>query len=148
MKPCLCTGSSTQGSVTVAVSKDMRTRNVMIGWFQFQHGNSTADLWTIDNVNITLSLDRGASGGSDSGSSSSGTPAWIFGIIAAVVIIVIVALIIGAVVFLKKRSKQEQYEFATDLKKSIDHSVFENPVFGEMEDSTSTLQESSKECND
>ena len=118
---------------------------MMIGWFQYQHGDGTADLWTIDNVNITLSLDRGASGGSDSGSSSSsGTPVWIFGIIAAVVIIVIVALIIGAVVFLRKRSSKEQYEFAT----AIDHSVFENPVFGEIEDSTTTLQESSKEYND
>ena len=127
----------------------MRKRNVMIGWFQFQHGDGTTDSWTVDSVNITLSSDSGASGGSGSGSSSSGTPVWIFGIIAAIVIIVIVSLIIGAVVFLKRRSRQEKYAFATDrVNASVDHSVFENPVFGEIEDSTTTLQESSKEYND
>ena len=123
----------------------MRERNVMIGWFQFQHGDGTTDSWTIDNVNITLSLDRGASGGSGSGSSSSGTPVWIFGIIAAIVIIVIVALIIGAVVFLKRRSRQEKYEFRKNRR--TDHSVFQNPLYGEMEGSTRPLRESSKECN-
>ena len=101
-------GSSTQGPVTVAVSKDMRVLNVMIGWFQFQHGDGITDSWTIDSVNITLSTDRGASGGSGSGSGSSGTPAWIFGIIAGVVIVIIVALIIGAIVFLRRKSKQKK----------------------------------------
>ena len=126
----------------------MRERNVMIGWFQFQHGDGNVDSWTIDSVNITLSLDRGASGGSGSSSGSSGTPAWIFGIIAAVVIIVIVTLIIGAVVFLRRRSRQDKYGFDSNHEKQNDHSIFQNPVYGAMEGSTSASQESSKEYND
>ena len=129
--------------MTVAVSKDMRVLNAMIGWFQFQHGDGIADSWTIDSVNITLSTDRGASGGSGSGSGSSGTPAWIFGIIAGVVIVIIVALVIGAIVFLRKRSKQEKYQL--ENRKSHGHDVIQNPLFGEMSGSTAVLEESSKE---
>ena len=132
-------GSSTQGPVTVAVSKDMRVLNVMIGWFQFQHGDGITDSWTIDSVNITLSTDRGASGGSGSGSGSSGTPAWIFGIIAGIVIVIIVALIIGAIVFLRRKSKQQKCQL--ENRKSYDNIVIQNPLY----DTTTVQEESSKE---
>ena len=112
MKGCISTlfnivtaGQVTQGSVSAAIDKGLRTRNFMIGWFQFQHGDGTADSWTIDSVNITLSLDRGSSGGSGSGSGSSGAPAWIFGFIAGILVVAIIILIIGVVVLLKKKSK-------------------------------------------
>ena len=123
----------------------MRMKNMMVGWFQFQHEDATSDSWTLDDVNITLSLD--SSGGSatgnnngDDGSSSSGSPAWIYGVIAGVVIVVIVALIIVAVVIMKMRSRKEKYEFNTPTKPTI-QTEFQNPLYGPMEGTISASNE-------
>jgi len=128
-------GQVTQGTVNVAVDKDFRTENAMIGWFQFQHGDGTADSWTIDSVNITLSLDSGASGGSGSGSGSSGTPAWIFGVIAVVGILTIIILIIGIAVLIKRKSKQKKYLFENDPRVPVVDNVYQNPLFSAMDES-------------
>ena len=123
------TGQTTQGSITVAVAKSMRMKNAMLGWFQLQHKDRTADSWTIDDVNVTLSLDT-SSGGSatdeNSGSSDGSSPTWIYGVIAGAVIIVIAALIIVAIVFIKMRSRKiKEYEF--------DPPEFQNPLYGGAE---------------
>ena len=128
------TGETTQGSITVSVVKNMRMKNTMLGWFQFQHGDGTADSWTMDDVNVTLSLDSSSDGSAtgESGGSSSGSSTWIYGVIAGVVIVVIVALIIGAIVIVKMRSRKERYEFNAPTK-SVMHTEFENPLYGPME---------------
>lgn len=136
---------TTQGSINVAISKSMRMKNTMLGWFQFQHGDGTADSWTIDDVNITLSLDSTSSGneGSDTGtssSSSSGSSTWIYGVIGGVVIVVIVALIIIAIVIVKIRSRKEKYEFNPPTK-PVMHTEFQNPLFGPMEGTLSASEE-------
>ena len=149
-QPCLSIilvhiGQVTQGSVSVAINKDFRTRNVMIGWFQFQHEDGTADSWTIDSVNITLSLNRGTSGGSGSGSGGSGTPAWIFGIIAGIVVAAIIFLIVGVVVLMKRRSKKEKYIFEYESRKPVVDNAFQNPLYSDEEFHTSTQEVSLKE---
>ena len=118
------------------VGKDMRMKNVMLGWFQFQHEDGTTDSWTIDNVNITLSLDstRGGNEGTASDSGGSSSSGWIYGVIAGVVVIVIVALIILAIVVVKRRAQKEKYEFHSPTKPTI-QTEFRNPVFGTMEGS-------------
>ena len=135
------TGETTQGSITLPVAKNMRMKNMMLGWFQFQHEDGTADSWTMDDVNITLSLDS-SSDGSATGesSSSSGSSTWIYGVIAGVVIVVIVALVIGAIVIVKMRSRKEKYEFNSPTK-SVIHTEFENPLYGPMEGTLSASDE-------
>ena len=103
---CATGAETAQGSINVAVGKDMRMKDTMLGWFQFQHGGGTADSWTIDDVNITLSLDSSSSSnerGNTDSSSSSSSSTWIYGVIAGVVIVVIVGLIIHAIVMITKR---------------------------------------------
>ena len=111
----------------------MRIKNAMLGWFQLQHKDGT---WTIDNVNVTLSLDTnsgGSASGDNSGSSGSSST-WIFGVIAGVVIVVIVALIIVAIVFIKMQSrKAEKYE-CNSLTKPVINTEFQNPLYGGMEE--------------
>jgi len=137
-------GQVTQGLVTVAIEKDLRTKNVMIGWFQFQHGDGNTDSWTIDNVNVTLSLDRGARGGSDSGS---GTPAWIFSVIAGIGVVAIIFLLISAVVLMKRRSKNKKYIFENDPTKPVTSNVFINPLYSAVEYDASAQEASLKEQN-
>ena len=133
---------TTQGSINVAVSKSMRMKNTMLGWFQFQHGDGTADSWTIDDVNITLSLDSSSSGneGSETGSSSSSSSSstWIYGVIGGVVIVVIVALIILAIVIVKIRSR-DKYQF--NPAQPVMHTEFQNPLFGPMDGTLSASEE-------
>ena len=124
---------TTQGSITVPVGKDMRMKNIMLGWFQFQHEDGTADSWTIDDVNITLSLDStsGGSEGTATGSdSSSGSSAVIYGVIAGVVVAVIVVIIILVIVIVKMRSR-DKYDF--NPTKSVMQTEFQNPLYGPME---------------
>ena len=112
-------------------------KNTMLGWFQFQHEDGSVDSWTMDDVNVTLSLDSSSGGsatGEGNGSSSSGSSAWIYGVIAGVVIVVIVALIIVAIVIVKIRSRKEKYEFNPPTK-PVMHTEFENPLYGPMEGS-------------
>ena len=134
---------TTQGSINVAVSKSMRMKNTMLGWFQFQHGDGTADSWTIDDVNITLSLDSSSSGneGSETGSSSSSSSSstWIYGVIGGVVIVVIVALIILAIVIVKIRSRKDKYQF--NRAQPEIHTEFQNPLFGPMDGTLSASEE-------
>ena len=134
---------TTQGSINVAVSKSMRMKNTMLGWFQFQHGDGTADSWTIDDVNITLSLDSSSSGneGSETGSSSSSSSSstWIYGVIGGVVIVVIVALIILAIVIVKIRSRKDKYQFNST--QPVKHTEFQNPLFGPMDGTLSASEE-------
>ena len=116
------------------VGKDMRMKNIMLGWFQFQHGDGTADSWTIDDVNITLSLDS-TSGGSEgtatgSDSSSSGSSVVIYGVIAGIVVAVIVVIIILVIVIVKMRSR-DKYSF--NPTKSVMQTEFQNPLYGPME---------------
>ena len=115
----------------------------MLGWFQLQHKDGTADSWTIDDVNVTLSLDTnsgGSASGDNSGSSGSFST-WIFGVIAGVVIVVIVALIIVAIVFIQMRSrKAEKYEFNSPTKPVI-NTEFQNPLYGGMEETLGASNE-------
>ena len=154
-KPYVCaTGAeTTQGSINVAVGKDMRMKDTMLGWFQFQHGDGTADSWTIDDVNITLSLDSSSSSneGSDTDSSSSSSSStWIYGVIAGVVIVVIVGLIILAIVIVKMRSRKETYEFNVNPPtKSLMQTEFQNPVYGEtLGASNKAYHNEENNCND
>ena len=114
----------------------MRMKNAMLGWFQLQHKDGTADSWTIDDINVTLSLDTSSGGsatGDNSGNSGGSSPTWIYGVIAGVVIVVIVALIIVAIVFMKMRSrKAERYEFNAPTKPVI-NTEFQNPLYGGVE---------------
>ena len=115
----------------------------MLGWFQFQHGDGTADSWTIDDVNITLSLDSSSSSnerGNTDNSSSSSSSTWIYGVIAGVVIVVIVGLIILAIVIVKMRSRKERYEFNPPTK-SLMHTEFQNPLYSPMEGTLSASDE-------
>ena len=116
-------------------------KDTMLGWFQFQHGDGATDSWTMDDVNITLSLDS-SSGGSATGenSGSSGPSAWIYGVIAGVVIVVIVAIIIGAIVIVKMRSQKEKYQFNPPTK-PVMHTEFQNPLYGPMEGTLSASDE-------
>lgn len=135
------TGAQTpQGSITLTVGKDLRMKNMMLGWFQFQHRNGTSDSWTIDDVNITLSLGStsggnagGTAGTGNTDSGSSSTPTWIYGAIAGGVIIVIAAfVIIAIVIIIRIRLRREKYEFDSPTK-SVMQTEFQNPLYGEME---------------
>ena len=130
------TGQTTQGSITVAVAKNMRMKNAMLGWFQLKHNDGTADSWTIDDVNVTLSLDTSSDGNTtddNSGSSDGSSPTWIYSIIAGVVIVVIVALIIVAIVFMKMRSRKiKEYEFNPPTM-PVRRAEFQNPLYGGVE---------------
>ena len=140
---CATGAETAQGSINVAVGKDMRMKDTMLGWFQFQHGDGTADSWTIDDVNITLSLDSSSSSnerGNTDNSSSSSSSTWIYGVIAGVVIVVIVGLIILAIVIVKMRSRKEKYEFSPPTKPVI-HTEFQNPLYGPMEGTLSASDE-------
>jgi len=122
-------------------------KNMMLGWFQFQHGDGTTDSWTLDDVNITLSLDStsGSSEGTTTDTttttSSSSSSTWIFGVIAGVVIVVIVAIIVIAVVIVKMRSRNDEYEFNSPTK-SVMHTEFQNPLYGPMEETEESLSTS------
>jgi len=111
----------------------------MIGWFQFQHENTTKDSWTLDSVNISLSLAIKISDDENEMSIS-----WIYGVIAGI-IIVMTALVVFIVVQCCRRKPKRVNGVHTEASCGME---YQNPTYEDLERTIRKPSGSLQEKND
>jgi len=108
----------------------------MIGWFQFQHGNET---WTLDSVNISLSLTIKSSNENETGIS------WIYGVIGGIIIVITALVVFIIVQCCRKRPKKRVNDAH---KKTPAGMEFQNPTYEDLDGTIRKTSESLQEKND
>jgi len=115
----------------------------MFGWFQFQHGNGTTDSWTIDSVNISLSIT--VNNDEINSESKTGTGiSWIYGVIGGIAILITALVVFIAVQCCRKRPKIVN-EIHTQAARGME---FQNPMYENPDATMRGTSESSLEKND